>query len=178
MSKESRGTTKPGFVNPNGQIVVRDTGLPGTTTCSGFISSAAACVDTSMELTAPTSTTGNILLARRANLDCRLKGTVWHIPSTSKKMAASFASQILTLQSYSSTRYTRSNFRKAPLSARLVRGPCSFLRMLPAGPFTRADGVKMPKLLISRSSLKHRPSQSKAFSDAAGNFHSPVRNRD
>ncbi|HEV3279417.1 MAG TPA: hypothetical protein VG860_21695 [Terriglobia bacterium] len=26
----TRGTTKIGFVNPNGQVVIRDTGLPGT----------------------------------------------------------------------------------------------------------------------------------------------------
>lgn len=29
-SKESRGTTKPGYVNRNGQAVLKDTGLPGT----------------------------------------------------------------------------------------------------------------------------------------------------
>ncbi len=30
MTKESKGTTEPGFVNRNGQIVIRNTGRPGT----------------------------------------------------------------------------------------------------------------------------------------------------
>ena len=30
MSHDSRGTTETGYVNPNGQVVIRDTGAPGT----------------------------------------------------------------------------------------------------------------------------------------------------
>jgi hypothetical protein len=30
MSREDKGTTKTGYVNPNGQVVIRDTGSPGT----------------------------------------------------------------------------------------------------------------------------------------------------
>lgn len=30
MSRQSKGTTEPGFVNRNGQVVVRATGLTGT----------------------------------------------------------------------------------------------------------------------------------------------------
>src|SRR5260370_36116242 len=30
MAREDKGTTKPGYVNRNGQITIRDTGEPGT----------------------------------------------------------------------------------------------------------------------------------------------------
>jgi len=30
MSRDSKGTTEIGYLNPNGQIVIRDTGMPGT----------------------------------------------------------------------------------------------------------------------------------------------------
>lgn len=30
MSRKPKGTTNPGYENRNGQVVVRDTGLPGT----------------------------------------------------------------------------------------------------------------------------------------------------
>lgn len=30
MARESKGTTEPGFVNPSGQVVIRNTGTPGT----------------------------------------------------------------------------------------------------------------------------------------------------
>ncbi len=30
MSRKAKGTTNPGYENPNGQTVVRNTGLPGT----------------------------------------------------------------------------------------------------------------------------------------------------
>ena len=30
MSQETKGTTNPGYENPNGQVVIEDTGKPGT----------------------------------------------------------------------------------------------------------------------------------------------------
>jgi hypothetical protein len=66
MSSANKGTTDPGYENPNGQVVVRDTGQPGTDLVNGSTNCGAS---TAATLTARTEATFTNANARTAKTD-------------------------------------------------------------------------------------------------------------